>query len=200
VIESPRGLPRLLVVTDAAQTGGRPLLDVVGEAVSAGARAVLLREKQLPREQRADLARSLYFLLEAVGGLLLVGSDSTLPAHGVHLAAADPVPSDTVAWYGRSCHSRDDVTRAAVEGCSYVTLSPVFVSASKPGYGPALAPAALAALPLPTWALGGVDASNASECLASGATGVAVMGAIMRAGDPAAVTTDILNALGASVS
>jgi len=161
---------------------------------------VLLREKHLPREVRADLARSLYARLEAVGGLLLVGSDPTLAAHGVHLAAADPVPNGNPRWYGRSCHSRDDVTRAVAEGCSYATLSPVFVSVSKPGYGPALTMAALAALPLPTWALGGVDASNASDCLANGASGVAVMGAIMRATDPAAVTADILNAIGAAVS
>lgn len=194
------GLPSLLVVTDAEQTGGRPLLDVVAEAISGGARAVLLREKHLPRQVRADLARSLYARLEAVGGLLLVGSGPTLSAHVVHLAAADPVPSGGPLWYGRSCHSRDDVARAAAEGCSYATLSPVFASASKPGYGPALTVTGLAALPLPTWALGGVDASNASDCLANGASGVAVMGAIMRAADPAGVTADILNAIGAPVS
>jgi thiamine-phosphate diphosphorylase len=194
------GLPPLLVVTDAEQTGGRPLVEVVGEAIAGGARAVLLREKQLPREVRTDLARSLYSRLEAVGGVLLVGSDATLPAHGVHLAAADPVPSHRPVWLGRSCHSRDDVARAATEGCSYTTLSPVFPSASKPGYGPALTPAAFAGLPLPTWALGGVDASNAFDCLANGASGVAVMGAIMRADDPAAVTADLLSAIGAAVA
>jgi thiamine-phosphate pyrophosphorylase len=201
VIERPPlSLPPLVVVTDAEQTGGRPLLDVVGEAISGGARAVWLREKHLPREVRADLAWSLYARLEAVGGVLLVGSDTTLRAHGLHLAADDPSPSRGTALYGRSCHSRDDVARAAAEGCAYATLSPVFASASKPGYGPALGVTALTALPLPTWALGGVDASNASDCLANGASGVAVMGAIMRATDPAAVTADILNAIGAAVT
>jgi thiamine-phosphate pyrophosphorylase len=201
VIEQrPFGLPPLVVVTDAEQTGGRPLLDVVDEAIAGGARAVLLREKHLPREARADLAHSLRLRLEAVGGVLLVGSDATLPAHGVHLAAADPVPSHRTGWLGRSCHSRDDVRRAAAEGCSYATLSPVYLSASKPGYGPALTPAAFAGLPLPTWALGGVDASNALDCLVNGASGVAVMGAIMRATDPAAVTADLLYAIGAAVS
>jgi thiamine-phosphate diphosphorylase len=198
--QQPFGLPPLLVVTDAEQTGGRPLLDVVGEAISGGARAVLLREKHLPREVRAELAGALYARLEAVGGLLLVASDPALPAHAVHLAAADPVPRGRPIWYGRSCHSRDDVARASAEGCSYATLSPVFASASKPGYGPALTVAAFAALPLPTWALGGVDAANASDCLAGGASGVAVMGAIMRAPDPAAVTAGILSAIGAAVS
>jgi thiamine-phosphate diphosphorylase len=199
VIAQAFSLPALLVLTDAEQTGGRPLVDVLGEAISGGARAVLLREKHLPREVRAELAQSLYARLDAVGGILLVGSDPTLPAYGVHLAAADPVPSGRHQWYGRSCHSRDDVMRAAGEGCAYATLSPVFVSASKPGYGPALTAAALASLPLPTWALGGVNASNAPECLANGATGVAVMGAIMRAADPASVTAEILSAISTAV-
>jgi thiamine-phosphate pyrophosphorylase len=196
--QSP-GLPTLLVVTDAQQTAGRALVEVVSEAISGGARAVLLREKHLPHDVRAELARSLYAQLEAVGGTLLVGSDPTLPAHGVHLAAADRLPTATSRLLGRSCHSRDDVASAGAEGCAYATLSPVFASASKPGYGPALGLTALNALPLPTWALGGVDATNAAACLANGATGVAVMGAIMRAADPAAFTAEILDAIGAAV-
>ncbi len=35
---------------------------------------------------------------------------------------------------------------ASAEGCDYVTVSPVFPSASKPGYGPALGASGLAAL------------------------------------------------------
>lgn len=199
MIERQRAsLPALLVVTDSRQVGARTLDDVLAAAISGGARAVLLREKHLPFEDRFRLARSLYDQLAAVDGVLLVGSDPTLPGHGVHLAAADSLPERSSKWRGRSCHSRDDVARAATEGCSYATLSPVFASPSKPGYGPAIGVAGLTALPLPTWALGGIDAANAAACIASGATGVAVMGAIMRAADPAAATTAILEAIGVS--
>jgi len=48
----------------------------------------------------------------------------------------------------------------AGEGCDWMTVSPVWETASKPGYGPALGSAGLAAL-LPgapaIYALGGVD-------------------------------------------
>ena len=44
-------LPEVLVLTDRTQTGGRPLVEVV-----RGAPAVVLREKDLPRE-RAGRAR-----------------------------------------------------------------------------------------------------------------------------------------------
>jgi thiamine-phosphate pyrophosphorylase len=86
---------------------------------------------------------------------------------------------------GRSCHSRAELDRAAAEGCRWATLSPIFVPTSKPGYGPALGAGAVAGAPLPVWALGGIGPDNAGDCLRAGASGVAVMGAILRAEDPA---------------
>jgi thiamine-phosphate pyrophosphorylase len=193
-------LPPLLVVTDGEQVGPRSLTDVVAQSISGGARAVWLREKHLGPRERAELAMALLEQLEAVGGVLVVGSDPTLVGHGVHLAASDVRDGSETKWCGRSCHSGEDVWRAAAEGCAYATLSPVFSSASKPGYGPALGVAALRGLPLPTWALGGVDAGSAADCLANGAAGVAVMGTIMRAADPAAATAVILDAIATALA
>jgi len=78
-----------------------------------------------------------------------------------------------------------------------VTLSPVFASASKPGYGPVLGLDGLAvhvasASGTPVYALAGVRPDDVPGCLAAGAHGVAIMGAAMR--DPGAVT-DYLAAL-----
>jgi thiamine-phosphate pyrophosphorylase len=90
---------------------------------------------------------------------------------------------------------------AAAEGVDYVTVSPVYPTPSKPGYGPALGKhtlsdlTAIAGAP-PVYALGGVDTARAPECLAAGAAGVAVMGAVMAAEDPAAVVAALLAALG----
>jgi thiamine-phosphate diphosphorylase len=175
-----------MVLTDETLTAGRPLLEVLARAIEGGARAVVLREKHRPQAERRDLAAAVADLLWPVGGILLVASDPAIPAAGLHLAAADPVPEPAPALLGRSCHTPGEVRAAAAEGCRYVTLSPVYTTASKPGYGPALGPAALGGHPLPVWALGGVDASNAGACLRAGAAGVAVMGAVMRARDPAA--------------
>lgn len=177
---------------------------MVAAAVAGGARAVLLREKHLPRPERLALAAELATLLEAVGGLLLVASDPTVPSGGVHLAATDPFPAGRIptgrgdggGLVGRSCHSRADVVSAAGEGCDYVTLSPIHLTASKPGYGPALGTDALGGLPLPTWALGGVEPANAAACVAAGASGVAVMGAVMRSRDPGKTVALLLEALG----
>jgi thiamine-phosphate diphosphorylase len=185
-------LPPLLVLTDRT-LADRPLADVVRAAVDGGARAVILREKDLPRAERARLAAELRDLLGAVGGLLLVASDPTIEADGVHLASGDAHVHQHVV--GRSCHDVDDLARAARDGCDYATLSPIFATASKPGYGPPLGPGSLAAAPLSTYALGGVTPANAAACAAAGAHGVAVMGAVMRDGRPERVVRELLAAL-----
>lgn len=169
---------------------------VVAAAVAGGARAVVLREKERPRPERVALAAAIRHLLRDVGGILLVASDATIAADGVHLAAADLFPWRSAALVGRSCHGPAELAAAAAEGCTYAFFSPVFATASKPGYGPALGVGALAASPLPTWALGGVGARNAAACVAAGAAGVAVMGEVMRARDPADAVAGILAALG----
>ncbi len=177
-------LPRLLVVTDRTQAAG-PLADVVAEAVDAGARAVLLRDRDLPDDDRAALAADLRAVLDPVGGLLVTAGTGS-PA--VHLAAAEPFPDPRPALVGRSCHSAAELARARAEGCDWAFLSPVFPTASKPGYGPALGVAGFARLqPLgpPAHALGGVLPEHVPDLLTAGAAGIAVMGPVMR--DPSAV-------------
>ena len=180
----------LLVLTDRSLVApGRSLVDVVRAAVEGGATQVVLREKDLSRVERVALADELRTFVP----LLLVASDPSVGEDGVHLAAADPFPVDRPRVVGRSCHSRADVEQAAREGCDYATVSPIFESASKPGYGPALGVDALRDVPLPVYALGGVDPANARSCIDAGATGVAVMGFVMRADDPAVAVKELLS-------
>lgn len=180
--------PPLLVLTDRTQCSG-PLVDSVAAAVGAGARAVVLREKDLPEDERARLADALRALLLPVGGLLIrAGAPRPGSLDPCHLAAADPFPGVRPVLVGRSCHDRAEVRQAREEGCDYVLVSPVFPTASKPGYGPALGPAGLARLvdgAPPAWALGGIGPDDVADCLRAGARGVAVMGAVMR--DPRTV-------------
>ena len=173
-------LPTLLVLTDRSQCS-RPLVDVVAAVVGAGARAVVLREKDLPQTQRARLAERLQRILDPVGGLLVVAGAR---GRAVHLSARDVFPHPRPSLVGRSCHGAEEVASADAEGCDYVTVSPVFATPSKPGYGPALGAAGLALLTAasapPTYALGGVHPPDVASCLAAGAAGVAVMGPLMR--------------------
>ena len=84
---------------------------------------------------------------------------------------------------------------AHAAGADYVTLSPIYQSASKPGYGPPLGLDAIkraAQIGIPILALGGIAASNAAATMNAGAAGVAVMGSVMAAEKPAAVIDEIL--------
>ena len=90
-----------------------------------------------------------------------------------------------------------EVDRAGAEGCDWVMVSPVRRTASKPGYGPALGPAGLAALTggPPVYALGGLTAADARPCLDAGAAGLAVMGVVMRAERPDVAVGELLEAV-----
>jgi thiamine monophosphate synthase len=181
-------LPRLLVLTDRTQCRGS-LTATVAAAVDAGARAVVLREKDLPLAERSRLAGQLQALLDPVGGVLVwAGAAGSAGRTAVHLSAADPLPAPRPGWLGRSCHSAAELTRARAEGVDHAFLSPVFLTTSKPGHGPALGLPGLAELVPhgpPVFALGGIGPDDVPGCLAAGAWGVAVMGGVMR--DPASV-------------
>lgn len=142
------------------------------------------------------------------GATFSIGADPSLAAEigadGVHLPAAELVDSARTrlgpgALIGVSAHSLADVEDAAKAGADYATLSPIFASASKPGYGPPLGLEALsgaARLGMPVLALGGVSPANAQACRAAGAAGVAVMGAVMGAEDPAEAYRQLAAAVG----
>lgn len=190
-------LPALLVLTDRSRCAG-PLPRAVATAVRHGARAVVLREKDLPDDARADLAGQLLAVLEPVGGTLVAASRPVAGTDAVHLAAGDAFPWPRPSIVGRSCHCREEVLAARGEDCDYVTVSPVFETPSKPGYGPALrldGLVRLAADAPPAYALGGVRPGDVAACLGAGARGVAVMGPVMT--DPG-IITDYLAALRAA--
>ena len=206
---------RLIVVTDRgmAAAAGHDLLDVVSAAVDAGARTVMVREKDLTAAQRRALVAEVARLLaphaepapERRSRLPLSGAGSWLVGEtwaGTHVPSGGARPPGLA---GRSCHSIEELKEARDQGFDYATLSPVFLTPSKPGYGPALGldglAAATEAVPdLQIVALGGVTPANAAACRQAGAAGVAVMGAVMSAPEPYTVVRDLLAALGETVS
>ncbi len=189
---------RLLAVTDRRQAG-LPLVDVVSKLLDVGLRWLWLRDRDLPDAERLALAEALRGLTRRAGAALTVGGDVGLAARigadGAHLRRAAEVPDargrlGTASLLGVSAHSIADVHAAREAGADYATLSPIFGSASKPGYGPALGLVALteaARFGLPVLALGGVTAATVAACLDAGACGIAVMGPLMRDQDAAGV-------------
>ncbi|WP_091202645.1 thiamine phosphate synthase [Micromonospora narathiwatensis] len=196
-------MPSGVVVLTDRRVARWPLVEVVAAAVRGGVRWVVLREKDLPRAERAALAAELRAILAEAGGTLVVAGPDPLGGDAVHLPAAGPYPPPRVGLVGRSCHDATELARLTAE--DYTVLSPVYPTRTKPGYGPPLLPSGLAALtqvsPVPTLALGGIETpTQVRACVEAGAVGVAVLGAVMRAPDPTAAATTLTNAFTEAVT
>lgn len=199
--------PRLMLITDRRQAR-RPLSEIARGAFEGGCRWVSVREKDLATNDRRRLTRELVKLGDTYGATVTLHGDvataEAARAAGVHVgqgtspgAVRSILGGDVLV--GASVHSWDEAEQAQADGADYVTVSPVFQTASKPGYGPALGLEILsefcAALQTPVVALGGITPDNAADCIAAGAGAVAVMGEIMRASDPQALTEQYLRNL-----
>lgn len=116
-------------------------------------------------------------------------------ADGVHLRSDDISPQDVkqiwmrgagtlargdssqVPLIGVSCHSPEEVARAAADGATFAVFAPVFEKRDSPDARPAglgLLRQACAAK-IPVLALGGITLSNARSCLEAGAAGIAAI-------------------------
>jgi len=198
--------PRLLVISDRSQAK-RPLIEIAEAAFRGGCRWFSLREKDLPAEERRALLAELVVLGRRYGATVMAHEDvdavDMAGAAGVHLpGGSDPAAARRrlpQALIGVSAHSAEEAAAQLRAGADYVTLSPIFLTDSKPGYGPAFGLDALAAAasiaPGPIVALGGIAPGNAAQCLAAGARGIAVMGEIMRAANPEAAVQRLLAAM-----
>ncbi len=203
-----RALPsRLLVITDRHQA--RHKIEAIADEVGrGGGRWLLLRDVDLDRAERRSIAVRVARIAQHWGVSLSISRDILLAAEvqaaGVHLQSATAVAAarerfGVRAIIGVSAHASADVQTAAAAGADYVTLSPIFLTSSKPGYGPALGTAAIRAAAqfrIPILALGGIDAGAIGLCLVAGASGVAVMGEIMRSDDPCRTVAALLRACG----
>jgi len=199
---------RLMVLTRPGPGCGRPLPDVVADCLEAGATAVQLRDKDAPDRELYRRALALRRVVRGRGRLFLVNDrvDVALAAgaDGVHLGPGDPpvaavrrvVPEGFVVGY--STDSPEEARRAEEEGADYLGVGAVYGTRSKSGLedeaiGPARVGEVLGACGLPGVGIGGITPENAAAVYRAGA-GVAVLGAVMDAPDPAAAVRRILEA------
>jgi thiamine-phosphate pyrophosphorylase len=176
------------------------LLAKIAEAARAGVDYIQLREKDLSGRDLEELAREAVQLLRAarpspLATRLLINSRGDVAlavgAHGVHLRADDISPREVRALWAQasrnqkpetrdrlvtvSCHTVEEVARAAAAGADFALLGPVF---EKQGEG---APGGLERLRdacrqrIPVLALGGVTLANTRVCLEAGAAGIAAI-------------------------
>ncbi len=196
---------RLHVLTDARQ--GRRPLEVVQAAVSAGAPVVQVRAKGVTdREYYAFAARVVALCGSSAQCLVNDRPDVALAvgAAGTHLGAGD-LPLDAARRVVGPGHLLGGTTRTPADArllvdADYLGVGPCYATTTKDGLPDPLGPAGLAAVAsavdVPVIAIGAVTVDRVPELLAAGAHGVAVVGAVSDAADPAAAVRAFLRALG----
>jgi thiamine-phosphate pyrophosphorylase len=196
----------LMLVTDRAVAGGTDaLVEKVAEAVAGGVNVVQLRDKDLAHEELMPLVKRLQ---EAIAGRALLVLNrppvTVLEARvdGVHLPEDAELPD---GWphrllIGRSVHSVASARRAGVDGADYIVFGPVYETPSHDGaqaMGIAPLREVTVSVAVPIIAIGGVTVDSVAEVCNAGASGIAVIRAILGADDPRAAAEQLRDALGA---
>ena len=201
---------RVYAITDRHRCAPTPLTDVISELLDAGITAIQLREKDLSETELIGLAEPIAELCRNYAAKLFINTNTRIArqigAAGVHLPAKAKLKAGAKGnlSVGCSVHTLAAAQKRETEGADFVTYSPIYPTASKPGYGPAVGIASLRevaeGVQLPVFALGGIRPDRVGECLAAGAFGVAVMSGVMspkNAGDQARRYLDFFNDRGA---
>lgn len=162
----------------------RSPLDAISRQLMRGIELIQIRERHLTARELQTLATNVLGLPNPYGSRILINDRADIAiataASGVHLRGNAIAPSSIrkIAPPGFlvsvSCHSVEDVQRAADEGADIALLAPIYET---PGKGPALGlgplEEAARAVRIPVLALGGVTEQRIKECIEAGAAGIA---------------------------
>ena len=179
-----------------------PLVDYlvfIEKCISSGVTSVQLREKDASPSFLMDYALKLKILLDRYNIPLIINDNLELAlevnAHGVHLGQSDGSPElaskrlGAEKYLGLSIETEDDLLRANKCVINYVAASAVFPTPHKNNIRTHWGLKGLRNLAgrslHPIIAIGGIDEQNLRDMLAAGAKGIAVIGALHDAENPA---------------
>ena len=202
-----RNALRIVVVAEAGLAAPRSLVDVVEAALAGGARAVQLRNKGDTARELMAAGERLAPLVRRAGALLFVNDRFdialALEADGVHLGPDDvPVAAVRAAapqgfLIGRSADDPRVARRSVADGTDYIGCGTVFPTSTKSDAGHVIGVEGLRrvveAVPVPVLGIGGITNERVPAVAETGAAGVAVVSAVMRAPDPASVVRSMLH-------
>ena len=174
-------------------------LETAQIAVAGGATVVQLRRKGASTDELVATGRpfrelpATFIVNDDVEAAIRLGAD------GVHLGRADTGAERALEAglvLGLSAARVDEARAAERMRATYIGAGPVWATPSKLDADPPIGLEGLAeigaAVSIPVVAIGGIDASNAADCIRAGAAGVAV---IRAARDAAAMQAEIDAAL-----
>lgn len=207
------------LITDRRQTCGKSLVEVVEKALKGGVNAVQLREKDFDAKELFELALSLRNLTHNYGARFFINDRVDIAmavnADGVHLGQESFSARDVKQFLknsaqltaygsrfliGVSTHSMKEAKKAEGEGADFITLGPIFFTPSKADYGEPLGVEAInrvkKEINIPVFAIGGIKKDNVKDVMNAGADGIAVISAVIGAGNPENSAREILRIVG----
>jgi thiamine-phosphate pyrophosphorylase len=186
-----------LYLVCGADPDGRELPTLLRSAIAGGVDIVQLREKHLPDEELASIAKAARIMCEQLGTLLIVNDRPWVAreagADGIHVGQDDIPPAEVRELVGPdmliglSTHSPEQIDAVDANLVDYIGVGPIHETPTKPGrpaVGLGLIRYAAAHATVPFFAIGGLHAGNLDEALAAGATRACALRAIADAEDP----------------
>ncbi len=180
----------ILCVTDR-KLCREDFLTRIGRIAACRPAGIILREKDMQPGEYETLAAAVMKICERHGVTCILHS---FPASAVRLHSdAIHLPMDILRTLsqehkrhfrvlGASCHSVEDALEARALGCTYVTAGHVFETDCKkglPGRGLTFLKNVCAAVDIPVYGIGGIDADNISLVRNAGASGACLMSSMM---------------------
>lgn len=177
-------LPSIYGITCASDMGVDSFIARARVALEQGLRLIQVREPDLGLNERDALVRELVRLASVHGARVLLNGSADdarrLDCSGVHwtartLNAATSRPRDLMV--GASCHSREELARAAELDVDFAVLGPVLATPTHP-YATPLGFDGFAELiekvRVPVFALGGLRPDDMARAIEHGAHGIAM--------------------------
>jgi thiamine-phosphate pyrophosphorylase len=199
-----------IVDVDAALRAGWSAIDLAQSYLDGGATLLQIRAKALPSGEFLDICDAVVKRATPCDASIVVNDRVDLAlmsgAAGVHVGQDDVPPADArrllgpAAIVGYSTHTTEQIDRAVTSPASYIAVGPVFGTTTKDtGYaavGLELVREAVArGGGRPVVAIGGITLEGAPSVLAAGASAVAVIGDLLKTGDPKERVASYLRAL-----
>jgi thiamine-phosphate pyrophosphorylase len=199
---------KLYLITDRKQLK-MPLVAAVRLALEGGVRSVQVREKDLPVRELLALSQEMRVLTNEFGAKLFINDRVDVAvavnADGVHLGHTS-MPVEAVRrvvgknmLIGVSTHDLAEAKVAEAGGADFITFGPIFETPSKAKLstpvGVVLLKEIKCDIGIPIYALGGIKSGNIMQVLSAGASGVAMISAILAAEDIKKASSKLIEAV-----
>lgn len=183
-------------------------------ALEGGCRWIQLRMKEADDDTILAVGHRLRTLCNHYGATLILDDKvelvDTIKADGVHLGKNDMPPAEArcllgdKAIIGGTANTIDDIGHLVASGVNYIGLGPFRFTQTKKklspilgieGYRHILQQCRERGYSLPIVAIGGIELDDIPALMATGISGIALSGTILRAANPIEETQKIINCI-----